>query len=292
MGQLRHLIVQLPGIAGSVLAGPDGRSIWDVSARRIGHAVIQPEVLSMEQHPELVPTRLINTTTLIPPVLVMPGYDGMLHHLRTHFGAGLTITDYQPGVAVPANTDVLRVPYDFRRSVREAAELLDRAVYDALGPPAGNGRKVVVLAHSMGGLVARYWVGPLDGWRYCHALLTLGTPHRGAPRALDWLFNGVPIGRWRHPDATRVLRGWPSMYELLPQYPAVWHRSGLLEPIDLPPSCVRVFDNKCDAGAPTAVLQMARKGACTHEEIAAGWAKIPEAAGPSWCRTSAAATPR
>ena len=43
---------------------------------------------------------------------------------------------------------------------------------------------MIVVAHSMGGLVARYWMGPLGGWRVCRALITLGTPHRGAPKAL------------------------------------------------------------------------------------------------------------
>jgi hypothetical protein len=53
-------------------------------------------------------------------------------------------------------------------------------------------------------------------------LITLGTPVRGAPKALDWLVNGAGTGRLRNLRMTRLIRGWPSMYELLPQHPAGW----------------------------------------------------------------------
>ena len=40
-----------------------------------------------------------------------------------------------------------------------------------------------LLAHSMGGLDARYWISRLDGARRCASLTTLGTPHRGSAAA-------------------------------------------------------------------------------------------------------------
>ena len=36
-----------------------------------------------------------------------------------------------------------------------------------------------LVAHSAGGLVARYYVQILGGSHYCEGLITLGTPHRG-----------------------------------------------------------------------------------------------------------------
>ncbi len=38
---------------------------------------------------------------------------------------------------------------------------------------------VYLLAHSAGGLVARYYIQRLGGFHYCNGLITLGTPHRG-----------------------------------------------------------------------------------------------------------------
>lgn len=93
-----------------------------------------------------------------------------------------------------------------------------------LGPEARE-KRVIVVAHSLGGLVARYWAGVLDGWRMCRAVITLGTPHRGGPKALDVLANGVRIGPVALDGTTAVLREWPSVAELLPRYPAVWDQS-------------------------------------------------------------------
>lgn len=39
--------------------------------------------------------------------------------------------------------------------------------------------KIFIVAHSAGGLVARYYIQLLGGWHYCDRLVTLGTPHRG-----------------------------------------------------------------------------------------------------------------
>jgi triacylglycerol lipase len=60
-------------------------------------------------------------------------------------------------------------------------------------------RRVVVIAHSMGGLDARWAIGRLGLAPRIAALVTIGTPHRGAPlatlgrtlRALHWLTPGM-----------------------------------------------------------------------------------------------------
>lgn len=44
--------------------------------------------------------------------------------------------------------------------------------------------KIDIVAHSMGGLVARYYVKRLGGERYVRSLITLGTPHHGTPMAI------------------------------------------------------------------------------------------------------------
>ncbi len=120
--------------------------------------------------------------------------------------------------------DVVAVPYDFRRSIVEAAERVDAVVCAHLTglSQAERAGRVIVVAHSMGGLVARVWMGLLGRWPWCRALITLGTPHRGAPKALDWLVNGVRLLGCELSRPTALLRGWPAVAELLPRYPAVW----------------------------------------------------------------------
>jgi hypothetical protein len=120
----------------------------------------------------------------------------------------------------------------------------------------------------MGGLIARYWIGPGDAASLCAALITLGTPHRGAPKALDILANGIAVKRWHTFRKLRdVLRGWPSVAELLPRYPAITDVSAplaaeagrLLYPYQLPLSWC----------AETAAAYR------THLALDAAWEKLP-----------------
>lgn len=58
----------------------------------------------------------------------------------------------------------------------------------------------------------------LDGWRDCRALVTFGTPYRGAVNAINFIANGY---KQSFLDLTAVLRSCPAIYELLPIYRAV-----------------------------------------------------------------------
>jgi pimeloyl-ACP methyl ester carboxylesterase len=118
---------------------------------------------------------------------------------------------------------VVVVPYDFRHCIEQAAERLDAVVRARLDDvdEAARAARVIVVAHSMGGLVARYWLGPLGRWAWCRALITVGTPHRGASKALDWLVNGVRLCGVRLGGPSRLVWDWPAVAQLLPRYPVV-----------------------------------------------------------------------
>jgi hypothetical protein len=116
----------------------------------------------------------------------------------------------------------------------------------------------------MGGLVARYWLGPMRRWPWCEALITAGTPHRGAPKALDFLVNGPALGAGRLAELREVLRGWPSMHELLPCYP-----------------CVQVAPGERagphDLELPGIGQAAARRALEVHDEITKAWRdEVPE----------------
>lgn len=69
----------------------------------------------------------------------------------------------------------------FTSDVRTAAAALGRAV-ESLCAESGHDQ-VHVVAHSLGGVVARYYVQRLGGDERVHTLVTLGTPHRGTSSA-------------------------------------------------------------------------------------------------------------
>ncbi len=67
---------------------------------------------------------------------------------------------------------------------RRAAELKQR-ILSRLAELGCPGAQVVIIAHSMGGLDARYMISRLGMATRVRALVTITTPHRGSPYA-DW----------------------------------------------------------------------------------------------------------
>jgi pimeloyl-ACP methyl ester carboxylesterase len=110
-------------------------------------------------------------------------------------------------------------PYDWRQSNFETAARLRDFVE---GEQALAGRKINIVAHSMGGLVARIYVQQLGGAGRVNRVVTLGTPHLGSPESLGTFLNGM--GRFKNFAAggetavKRVVFSFSSMYELLPAY--------------------------------------------------------------------------
>jgi hypothetical protein len=225
-----HLIIVLPGIGGSVLAHPGDpdRVVWSDRYTDIGRSLlVQPQRLSVGEHEHLDPVGVLATRTMFGMWTTVPGYHRLLQRLEVLSG---TVADDGSPARYQPDAHVVAVPYDFRRSIREAAQRLDDQVSARLArlwprdaDPAREGvrARVVVVAHSMGGLVARYWLAQHENWRLCRALITLATPHRGAPKALDVLANGIPLKNWRITRPVPVLREWTGATELLPRYPAV-----------------------------------------------------------------------
>ncbi|MFH9135611.1 esterase/lipase family protein [Streptomyces sp. NPDC017524] len=89
------------------------------------------------------------------------------------------------------------------RDIRTAAELLGRHVEEVCAR-TGHSR-VDVVGHSLGGLIARYYVQRLGGDRRVRTLVTLGTPHGGT---------AVAPGAGVHP-IVRQMRGGSSVIEEL-----------------------------------------------------------------------------
>jgi pimeloyl-ACP methyl ester carboxylesterase len=74
------------------------------------------------------------------------------------------------------------------QDVRAAARRLDQAV-EAICEQTGYER-IHVIGHSMGGIIARYYVQRMGGDERVHTLVTLGSPH-GGTRAARLLPRGV-----------------------------------------------------------------------------------------------------
>ena len=127
-------------------------------------------------------------------------------------------------------------PYDWRLSVRAAAARLATALEAWLPQAEREGQPVYLVAHSMGGLVARAMMA--DGGRGAAVwqritrlpgsrLLMLGTPNLGSYEAVRWLTGFNPTqARLALLDFTRstsevvdLVREYPGLVELLPFAP-------------------------------------------------------------------------
>jgi hypothetical protein len=92
----------------------------------------------------------------------------------------------------------------------------------------------------MGGLVARYFLECLDGWKDTRMLITFGTPHRGSLNALDSIANGFAkkVGPLTIVDLTRLLRSLTSVYQLLPICPCIETSTGRIRVAETQPDTV------------------------------------------------------
>ena len=263
MGGRQHLVVVIPGIGGSVLARPrDGKVVWDAGFGDIADLLLRPGRMSLDDNPHLEPRGMIRSKRLVPGWTVIDGYERLWNQLAAL--PDVTADDGTGGRVPGAN--LVAFGYDFRRSIVEAAGLLAQEV-DArladLGAIGDDGDpRVIVVAHSMGGLVARYWLGPGKGWPKCRALITLGTPHRGAPKALDVLVHGVRLRGVELTRPSELLRDWDATYQLLPRYPCIWDATDA------------TAKRPHEVGG-RALARRARDAFALHEDIATAWNGIP-----------------
>ena len=223
MGTRNHLVMVLPGIGGTVLRRPsDSKVVWNAGFGDIADLLARPGRMSLTENPHLVPSGLITDKRLVPGWTIIDGYSRLWTALEQ-----LPDAVVDPGDPTTGRVDhatVVAFGYDFRRSIVEAADALDAEIIRRLAALGWTGRdkRLVIVAHSMGGLVAREWLRRGDSWRGCRALITLGTPHRGAPKALDVLMNGVRLLGQRLDRPSGLLSDWPGVFDLLPRYPSVW----------------------------------------------------------------------
>jgi len=170
------------------------------------------------------------------------------------------------------------------RGIDDLADLLRAKIeriyarYPGLGP-------LTIVGHSGGGLVAAYYVKKLGGWRRTRAVVTLGTPHRGTPRA--WL--GLPVALLARslvqmipgsPLLARLHDGpWPAQVRLV----SIWSREDGASPY---PGCVidthglPHLGNVEVAGDHRAFLVRKRIYEVIHRELRAAEADAPVVRGP------------
>lgn len=255
MSRSLPLVVVIPGIGGSKLADASGTIVYRDGLGPLLSVVRDPSVL--DPNNELRPVGLIGHCSVICWQL-MTGYDGLLNGISKGLGLPPDRVVTAGEELVDPDATVVAFPYDFRRSVEHIANDLDRVVR-----ARAQGRRVVLVAHSMGGLVAAWWWAFLSEGIDVAEIITLGTPYRGAAKALNVLVNGMRIGPYVPQAVTDTVRTWDSVFDLLPHYQVVNGNDKYRYPYELPSgitSAITGFSGKARAAY--------AKNRCLHDALA------------------------
>lgn len=265
--KMPDLIVLLPGITGSVLK-KNGEVVWGYSASTIAkalftHAESMINAMALPHDDPAVDDlgdgiaadALMPDLHLLPGIWKIDGYAKIADAIKSAFD----VTDGE---------NFFPFPYDWRRDNRVAARKLAKATHSWLSAwrqKSGNANaKLILIGHSMGGLVSRYFLECLEGWKDTKALVTFGTPYRGSLNALDGLSNGLKKGPL---DLTALARQLTALYQLLPVFESYDAGNGKL---------VRVGET---TGIPNVDPAKAAAALAFHREIEAAVAsnqKLPQ----------------
>jgi pimeloyl-ACP methyl ester carboxylesterase len=220
------VIVLLPGITGSALA-KDGKEFWAPTpgavlrnlitlggALKRGLVVADDDWTVDDLGDGVTATRLMPDVHLVPGLWKIDGYGEIERFLLSTF-------DLKEG------KNYFPFPYDWRRDNRASAKRLNRQsaqwLADWRRESGRDDAQLVIIAHSMGGLVARYYIEALQGWVDTRALITFGTPFYGSLNALQFLLEGVQKGLGPvRIDLTEALRSMRSVHQLVPSYKCVY----------------------------------------------------------------------
>ncbi|MFC0107418.1 lipase/acyltransferase domain-containing protein [Kibdelosporangium aridum] len=216
------VVVLIPGISGSVLER-DGKEVWAPSAGAalravlsLGRSIKRLTLAGDDPAVDDLGDGVV-ATRVMPDLHLLPGLDWKIDGYTRFKRRMIENLGCVPG------KNYFELPYDWRRDNRVAARKLARNAHDWLAAwrtESGNpDAKLVLVGHSMGGLVARLYLELLDGWRDTRSLITFGTPYSGSINALTFLENGFMKG-WGPftVDLSEMIRSFTSVYQLLPSY--------------------------------------------------------------------------
>ncbi|MEQ1922754.1 MAG: hypothetical protein ABL952_09625 [Pyrinomonadaceae bacterium] len=240
-------VIIIPGVSGSeIVNSRTGKAVW-FSARRDKTDDLRLPISSANLALNRDGLRAGDIIRKID-IPVLPDVEVYQKLIDALIEKGYTEGDWKK----PKATDVFYVfAYDWRRDNVETARLLMQkmaAVKKTLRKP---NLKFDILAHSMGGLVARYaamygtadlprdGVSPVPTWAgavHINKLMMFGTPNEGSAKSIDALLNGYPIIASRKLPFVDDLRpedvmANPAVFQVLPHQSSARFLDENLQPI-------------------------------------------------------------
>jgi pimeloyl-ACP methyl ester carboxylesterase len=224
-------VIIIPGIMGSKLCDgirSDGSKnvVWGDRASytqaRINLLRLPPDPATRDRSIESC--GIIDSVNLIPLLWESNVYSGLIKKLIE--------IGYK-------DSEILQFHYDWRLSNFENAELLKAFIKSNV-----VSGKVDIVAHSMGGLIARIYIQNLQGSSRVNNLLFFGTPHLGSAKIFQRLRDG--FDNWPSAlsgglaEIQKTILSFPSTFQLLPTYSECCGFSASSDPVTA--SYVNILD--------------------------------------------------
>jgi len=248
-------IVVIPGILGSELVDEKtGEVAWPSAVRSLAASLtlpLSPDLASNRDN--LYPKRIVSSVKLarfVPEVYV---YRGLLDALR-QFG-GYAEGDWTNPPADGDRDTFYVFAYDWRRDNVESARELVRRLEGLKRKLNRPDLKFNLVAHSMGGLVARYAamygdadlprapVTPLPTWAgaaHINRIIMFGVPNQGSADAFATILRGYSLTEGLRPQirlfntfSREVAFSSPSVFQLMPHTGASRFLDENLKPLPL-----------------------------------------------------------
>lgn len=225
-------VILIPGVFGSRLSDPEtGVELWPGAWHRLlfsSYDDLALEIDSTTSQPK--PSKLV-ATGIAEHALQHDFYRPILNTLTTFGGYAKAV----PGTAAQKGERRLYVfAYDWRMDIVQNVRALE-ALITSIGQDYDNpDQRVNIVAHSMGGLIARYYLrnGSRDvlggtptlitmaGAKKVEKLILLGTPNLGSVSSLHAFISGEKI-LWNR-IAPSTLATFASGYQLFPHPLTTW----------------------------------------------------------------------
>jgi pimeloyl-ACP methyl ester carboxylesterase len=239
-------IVVVPGIMGSALYDTEAERLiwgadnlrwyWEAWTRRDGlRRLALDDDERAGRYSRVVPTTFLRAPAWAPFLGGFDPYTRLLHGVYAMVAAPQAVLEFAYDWRLPVEHNAARLAEAMARHLeawqREDAHLAARRLH-----PDGRPAQIVVVAHSMGGLLAQALTLIPGATADIRTTITIGTPFYGSVRTALIMNVGrglpVPLPARRLREVARTM---PGLHDLLPTYRCVHTPDGpaMLEPADV-----------------------------------------------------------
>ena len=206
----RSPIIFIPGFMGSELWRGSER-IWP----NVTAMITNPEWFRMPSTEPIQARQLVSEIVILPKFIKLERYAMLGDFLCEDLG-------YERG------KDLLEFPWDWRLDLRVSARRLGEEIAHWRDRVKEAREPITIISHSMGCLVARYFVEKLGGRSVVNRMMLMGGTHAGMPKTLQPFsaFGKQPFYYGIAEPFERAIASLPSLYTMLPSYPAVFDSQG------------------------------------------------------------------